>query len=75
MECGLDRGRGYPDGLAGEDIELGARILAVADSFDAMNYERPYRKPLARDVILLELKRVSGTQLESSIVDIFINLL
>jgi len=68
-------GGGYPKGLKGEDIPLGARIMSVADTFDAMNSERPYRKSLPREVILSELKRVSGSQLESAIVSIFLNLL
>lgn len=68
-------GKGYPDGLKGEVIPLGARILAVADTFDAMNSERPYRKPLPEDVIISELKGGSGTQFDPHIVDIFLNLL
>ena len=68
-------GGGYPSGLKGEDIPLGARIMAVADTFDAMNSERPYRKSLPEEVIISELKRVSGSQLDSAIVSIFLNLL
>ena len=68
-------GRGYPDGIKGEQIPLGARIMAVADTFDAMNSERPYRKSLPKDAIISELKRVSGSQLDSSVVTTFLNLL
>jgi len=68
-------GKGYPDGLKGEAIPLGARILAVADTFDAMNSERPYRKSLPEDVIISELKNGCGTQFDPHIVDIFLNLL
>ena len=68
-------GKGYPDGLKGEDIPLGARILAIADTFDAMNSERPYRKPLAEDVIISELKNSAGTQLDPRIVSVFLDLL
>ncbi len=68
-------GKGYPDNLKGEEIPLGARILAVADSFDAMNSERPYRKPLPEDVIIAELKKVSGTQLDPQIITAFLGLL
>lgn len=68
-------GKGYPDGLKGEAIPQGARILAVADSFDAMNSERAYRKPLPEDVIIKELKDASGSQLDPHIVAAFLNLL
>ena len=56
-------------------MPLESRIMAVADSFDAMNSERPYRGPLPKDTILLELKRVSGTQFDPAVVDIFLTLL
>ncbi len=68
-------GKGYPDGLKGEDIPLGARILAIADTFDAMNSERSYRKPLAENVIISELKNSAGTQLDPRIVSVFLDLL
>lgn len=68
-------GKGYPDGLKGEKIPLGARILAVADSFDAMNSARPYRDPLPEKAIVAELKNASGSQLDPQIVSTFLNLL
>ena len=68
-------GGGYPEGIKGEDISIGARIMAVADTFDAMNSARPYREPLSRDTILTELKKVSGTQLDPVVVKIFLELL
>lgn len=68
-------GKGYPDGLKGKEIPLGALILAVADAFDAMNSERPYRKPLSQDEIMSELKKSSGGQHSPEIVDVFIGLL
>jgi putative nucleotidyltransferase with HDIG domain len=68
-------GGGYPDGIKGEDIPLGARIMSVADTFDAMNSARSYRNPLFKDVILAELKRVSGTQLDPEAVGVFLKLL
>ena len=68
-------GGGYPDGIKGEDIPIGGRIMAVADTFDAMNSARPYRKALSKEAILSELKRVSGDQLDPSIVSIFLDLL
>ena len=55
-------GRGYPDGLSGEDIPLGARIIHVADAFDSMLSTRVYRPALTHDDALEELRRSSGTQ-------------
>jgi diguanylate cyclase (GGDEF)-like protein len=64
-------GRGYPDGLVGEDIPLGARIIAVCDAFDAMTSERPYRGPMNVDPALEELKRHVGTQFDGTVVEAF----
>jgi len=64
-------GRGFPDGLRGDAIPLEARIVAVADSFDAMTTKRPYRRPLLAADALQELRRVRGTQLDPSAVDAF----
>jgi HD-GYP domain-containing protein (c-di-GMP phosphodiesterase class II) len=55
-------GTGYPDGLAGEEIPEGARILALADSWDVMTSERPYKEPLALDAAVAECRRCAGTQ-------------
>ena len=68
-------GGGYPDGLKGKDIPLGSRILAVADSFDAMNSKRSYRPPLAKEEIISELKTSRGTQLDPEIVDLFLGII
>lgn len=68
-------GTGYPDGLKEDQISIESRIVAVADTFDAMNSERPYRKPLPEDVVLSELTNASGTQLDSRIVSTFLALL
>ena len=68
-------GKGYPDGLKAEEIPLGARILAVVDTFDAMNSERPYREPLAEDAIISELKNVCGNQFDPGVVTAFLGLL
>ena len=68
-------GGGYPDGIKGEDISMGARIMTVADAFDAMNSARPYRDTLPKDVVLAELERVSGTQLDPIAVKAFLGLL
>jgi len=65
-------GYGYPDGLRGEEIPLEARIITVADAFDAMTSDRPYRKALSIQYAYDELKRCAGTQFDLKIVDIFI---
>ncbi len=57
-------GGGYPDGLAGDDIPLGARIVAVCDAFDAMTSDRPYRAALPLEVACEELTRCAGTQFD-----------
>ncbi|GEM_PF-6635712 len=64
-------GAGYPAGLAGEDIPLLSRIIAVADAFDAMTSDRPYRAALSADDALAELERVAGTQLDPMLVGYF----
>lgn len=61
-------GTGYPDGLKGEEIPLCARIICVADSYDAMNSDRCYRKHLATEDIIFELKENAGTQFDPEIV-------
>jgi len=60
-------GSGYPDGLAGEDIPLSARIIGVADAFDAMSCDRPYRRALARQVITDEFKHFGGRQFDPAL--------
>ena len=57
-------GKGYPDRLAGDDIPLLARILALADTFDAMTSDRPYRKGLTFETALEEVEKCSGTQFD-----------
>ena len=64
-------GKGYPDGLSGENIPLGARILAVADAYDAMKSDRPYRKALSEEKAIQELKHGSGSQFDPQIVEVF----
>lgn len=64
-------GRGYPDGLAGEEIDLIARIIAVADTFDAMITDRPYRKGLDIDTAFSELRKNAGGQFDPRVVDAF----
>jgi diguanylate cyclase (GGDEF)-like protein/putative nucleotidyltransferase with HDIG domain len=64
-------GTGYPDGLAGDAIPLGARIVAVCDSFDAMVADRPYRVPLSPAAALAELERCAGSQFDPAVVAAF----
>jgi HD-GYP domain-containing protein (c-di-GMP phosphodiesterase class II) len=65
-------GSGYPDGLRGDEIPLGARILAVADAYDAMTADRPYRKALPKEEALKRLVAGAGTQFDSVVVQAFI---
>ncbi|MFW6161680.1 MAG: HD-GYP domain-containing protein, partial [Planctomycetota bacterium] len=62
-------GSGYPDGLAGEAIPLMARILAVADAYDAMTSNRPYRAPLSTEAAVEELQRGAGSQFDAAAVE------
>ena len=64
-------GDGYPDGLAGEEIPLGARIIAVSDAFDAMTSARPYRDAIEAAAALAELRRCAGTQFDPRVVNAF----
>jgi response regulator RpfG family c-di-GMP phosphodiesterase len=64
-------GRGYPDGLSGEEIPIGARIVALCDAYDAMVSDRPYRACMTRDDALRELARCSGSQFDPIVVDAF----
>lgn len=67
-------GRGYPRGLAGEDIPLLGRILALADTFDAMSSSRSYRPALAREKVLAEIERCAGSQFDPSLAPVFLSL-
>jgi len=64
-------GGGYPDGLAGDEIPLGARIIMVADTADAMMTDRPYRAALSYEEMLLELEAKSGAQFDPMVVEAF----
>lgn len=68
-------GKGYPYGLAGESIPLEARILSVADSYEAMTSDRPYRKALSDGQAVADLVRCSGTQFDPAVVEIFLRAL
>ena len=68
-------GTGYPDGLAGTEIPLVARILCVADSFDAMTSNRVYRKRLTDEEVIAEIKRCSGKQFDPAIAGIFVRMI
>jgi HD-GYP domain-containing protein (c-di-GMP phosphodiesterase class II) len=68
-------GDGYPDGLAGEEIPLGARIIFVCDAHDAMTTDRPYRPALPEDDARSELRRCAGSQFDARVVAEFLSLL
>jgi HD-GYP domain-containing protein (c-di-GMP phosphodiesterase class II) len=68
-------GSGYPDGIAREAIPLESRIIAVADTFDALTSERPYRPSMNQEQARAELKRVAGTQLDPKLVEILVKLM
>jgi len=68
-------GEGYPQGVKGEAIPLHARIIAIADTFDAMTSSRSYRKALSFRTALSELERNKGTQFDPEIADVFIDIL
>ncbi len=68
-------GKGYPDGKKGKEISVEARIMAVADAFDAMLSERPYRKALTKEKTIKELKKNSGTQFDPKVVKAFLRII
>ena len=64
-------GAGYPDGLAGDEIPLGARIVAVSDAFDAMTRRPPLPRRAHAEAALAELRRCAGTQFDPAVVEAF----
>jgi HD-GYP domain-containing protein (c-di-GMP phosphodiesterase class II) len=66
-------GGGYPDGLAGEQIPIGARIIMMADTADAMLTDRPYRRRLSIDAVMAEFQKYRGTQFDPALVDLVVN--
>jgi putative nucleotidyltransferase with HDIG domain len=67
-------GKGYPRGLRGNEIPLGARIFAIADTLDAITSDRPYRKSTTFSQAIAEIKHHQGTQFDPAIVDVFLSL-
>jgi len=68
-------GKGYPNGLKGEEIPLGSRIIAVVDAYDAMTSRRPYREALSKEEAIAELKRCAGKQFDKKVVEAFLRVL
>jgi putative nucleotidyltransferase with HDIG domain len=68
-------GKGYPDGLKGEEINLPSQIVSIADAYDAMTSVRSYRKPLDPEAAMREIKRASGTQFRPDVVDAFLRVI
>jgi len=66
-------GTGYPNGTRGEEIPLFSRIISVADAYEAMTADRPYRQAMSKEVAVKELERHSGTQFDPVLVDVFLN--
>ncbi len=63
-------GQGYPDGISGQQIPIGARIILIADTIDAMTTDRPYRKRLALDVVIAELQKCKGSQFDPELIEV-----
>jgi len=68
-------GTGYPDGLSAEETPLAARLIAIADAFDAMSSDRPYRQALRREVVIAEFKRFAGVQFDPVLTKEFVAIL
>lgn len=67
-------GKGYPNGLSSGDVPMGARIINIADAFDAMTSDRPYRRALPVAAALRELERGAGTQFDADVVRVLLEL-
>jgi putative nucleotidyltransferase with HDIG domain len=68
-------GKGYPNGLAGDEIPLGSRIISVADTYDVMTSRDSYRRPVSSEAAIVELRRVSGSQLDAQVVEAFVEVI
>jgi putative nucleotidyltransferase with HDIG domain len=66
-------GEGYPAGLSGKNIPLGARVILISDTIDAMTTDRPYRKRLPLEVVIAELQKCKGTQFDAELVDVVVS--
>jgi putative nucleotidyltransferase with HDIG domain len=67
-------GKGYPHGIAGDDIPLGSRIISVADTYDVMTSRDSYRRPVSSEAAIVELRRVAGSQLDPTVVEAFVEM-
>ncbi len=67
-------GHGYPDGLTGDELSIGAKIIAVADTYDAITTTRSYRKALTHEYALSEITKVAGTQLDKTVAEAFVHM-
>lgn len=67
-------GTGYPEGLAGEQIPISSRIIAIADTYDAMTSSRSYRNALEHETAITEIKRCAGTQFDPNLAELFVNI-
>src|SRR4051795_215925 len=67
-------GKGYPHGISGENIPLGSRIISVADTYDVMTSRDSYRRPVSSEAAIVELRRVSGSQLDPEVVERFVEM-
>jgi putative nucleotidyltransferase with HDIG domain len=67
-------GRGYPHGIAGDEIPLGSRIISVADTYDVMTSRDSYRRPVSSEAAIVELRRVAGSQLDPEVVERFVEM-
>ncbi|MDR2561922.1 MAG: HD domain-containing protein [Holophagales bacterium] len=67
-------GKGYPKGIGGEDIPIEARVTAIADTYDAMTSDRPYRSGMSHEAAMAEIKSVAGTQLDPHLVEKFVSM-
>jgi putative nucleotidyltransferase with HDIG domain len=68
-------GRGYPNGIEGDRIPLGSRIIAIADTYDVMTARDSYRRPVSSEAAIAELRRVSGSQLDGELVEVFVQVI
>jgi putative nucleotidyltransferase with HDIG domain len=68
-------GKGYPHGIAGDEIPLGSRIISVADTYDVMTSRDSYRRPVSSEAAIVELRRVAGSQLDPKVVEAFVEMI